>query len=454
MVCERPNLSARLRAALILFACAAAPAGAAIAADSQLRSIALLWSHSGCAPTVSIAPGTFFVGAAALDVACPGAVCDRVKLYVPVGDGSGEMVRLRSPQVSVARRVDSLGVASLAVSSPDLAYVVPVAIAEPAPGAVVRVLDFPDCEALMGRYGVVGREGAIGFATTVPAHTVQHGAIVLDEQAGVVGIVGSRLLDTQAVPRWLARLILFPLRVTRASAARAVLTGDERQSLSAEVALWNRVYDERLAAGGAVDRLQAAPAFRAGVGLVAARALTVEAGRPVADALAASHQLGLSFISRFGPAAAGSLGAQGERLAVAYALATRGLLGPRLEPIDVDAILAGLGSSARSAAQIASLEAMVAHERRSNPFAPVGSLTVLVAVLAVGALILTAAWGWSLGVVFKAARGGIALRSAKAALVALALWPASLLVFWLLGTLLRRRRESQALALVPDGWTL
>ena len=139
---------------------------------------------------------------------------------------------------------------------------------------------------------------------------------------------------------------------------------------------------------------------------------------------------------------------------MAYALATRGLLGPVLEPLDVDAILTAIRSSPRSATQIASLESMIENERRASRFAPVGALLVLIALVLACLLAVTAVWAWSLGFVFKAARGSVVVRVAKTAAVGLVAWPASLVAFWMLGAGLRKRREARALALVPEGWTL
>lgn len=443
-----------LRAALLVTVIATTPVISAFADDSGLRSVALLWSPGGCVAAVSVAPGTFFTGARAFDRVCPGGVCAGVKLFVAAGDAGEEMVRLRKPRVSLATRVDSLDVAALAVSSPDLGYVVPTTVAEARTAGVIRVLDFPRCERLVGLYGVVGSDGAIEFSTTIRSRDLGAGAIVLDETGAVVGIVEPAITASAFVPGWLEQVLPLQASAVRVTAARAVLTGDAHDSLMAEVALWNRAYDEQMAAGPTMGRLRAVLTFRAGVGRVAARALTAEAGRSVADALAASQQLGLEFVARLAPAPPGALAEQGERLAVAYALATRGLLGPFLEPLDVDSILAAIRSSARSATQIARLESMVENERQASRFAPVGMLLVLVVLVLACLLAVTAAWAWSLGFVFKAARGSVLVRVGKTAAVGVAAWPTSLVVFWVLGAGLRKRREARALSLVPDGWTL
>ena len=263
-----------LRAALLVAILATAPAVSAFADDSILRSVALLWSPGGCAAAVSVAPGTFFAGARAFDRVCPGGVCADVKLYVAAGDAGDEMVRLRKPRVSLARRVDNLDVAALAVSSPDLGTVVPARVAEPKTAGVIRVLDFPRCERLVGLYGVVGSDAAIEFSTTIRSRDLSAGAIVLDETGAVVGIVEPAITDSAFVPAWLERVLPLQASAVRATAARAVLTGGAHDSLMAEVALWNRAYDEQMASGPTLHRLRAVLAFRTGVGRVAARALT------------------------------------------------------------------------------------------------------------------------------------------------------------------------------------
>ena len=89
-----------------------------------------------------------------------------------------------------------------------------------------RVLDFPGCERLVGRYGLIADDGVMGFSTTVAAHSVGRGVIVLDDEGAVLGIVRSSFPYADALARWVARVVPVQSGVLYASAARAALAVD------------------------------------------------------------------------------------------------------------------------------------------------------------------------------------------------------------------------------------
>ena len=431
-------------------------ASAPAASDTtHLRSVALLWSRNGCAPAVFVRAGTLHASASAIENVCVDDRCRGAKVYIPAGDGSGTLLRFAEPNLTVVRRVESLDVAALTLKSPDIAAAVPAPVVAPRAGAAVRVLGFGDCESLSVRHGVIGRGGAVEFATTVPLDAATRGAIVVDDH-GAVGIVRA---DAGYAPVWFSRLVPRAASAVRLGAAGSVLAGNEDSSLSAEMSLWNDAYPgahpsvrQPLGPRGPLAWLTDSLSFRAGVAQVTTRALGAGNGREAADALAGSARLGLEFLERI-PPAAGVVGRQAERLGVTYALQTRGLLGPALEPLDVGRLLDVVRTSAREPEQVAALVALIEREGLGSPVSPAGPLAV-VAVAGVAALLIgVTVWGWSLGYVFRAARGGVIVRWLKTAVVAVAAWPASLLVFWLGGAAITRRRHQRAMGL-GDRWTL
>ena len=425
-------------------------------------SVVLLWSESGCAPGVSIANGSFLISASGCDRVCPRSDCDGVRVYLPGKDTSEGMLRLADSTVRIERRVESLDAASLRIASPDLTQIRPTAVSAPAPGRVVTVFGFPECDARTEHRGVVTEDGVLEIRTTVASNLLRGGEIVLDENGALLGMIvaGPLSLPDRVSPgdglQFVQRLLgslPFQSRATRATALRAVFGGEETSSLIAEIALWNHEYVEHVAHGTPAQRLAAALRFRTGVARVAARSRELGGTDPVHTLLAASQRLGASFVeqARAGP---GELSKQAEQLALSSTLATRGLLAGWGGRADLDRLLAAISNSDRDADRKAALKELLTDFRETNPFGPAGPLAALLAALAGAGLWLIAVWAASLGYVLRAAPGGLMARIVTTLVVGLCAWPLSFLVFLALPGNRRGRERDGGGPLSSDGWTL
>jgi len=300
--------------------------------------------------------------------------------------------------------------------------------ATPQYGAVVTMIGFPGCADPVTTSGNIHDLNEIWFNSGANGTGGSSGSPILNSHGEVIG-VGFQVDSFLSLFTDLWGSGSYNLRAIRSDVIQALREVAKSARIKSEAALLLEFYSHSVATSSGLTRLHRGVFFlnsaRSLVNLVASETEDIELLRAAnlvdrwPDALWQNTH----------PIPSSQQGKIMERLAFAANIEARGPIDHSLHRLDSSKVSSALQAQGRSADEIKHLlELLPSPGARQIP----GTLPTLLftaALITTATVVFIVAWSWSLGYVYARASGGRAKRLAISLLVALAIWPVSLIVF-------------------------
>ncbi len=392
---------------------------------SVRQSVIRLSGNSGCA-TGFIVGNQIVTNAHVTEKLCPYGECDPITVKILDSVETESWKYLKNQEAVMVQEVPTLDVALLKIPSITQNSISQTSFSSAKIGGQVYILGFPSCGDITLTEGKILAKTPTGFRTSALTKKGSSGSPVFNQNFEIIGVA----MQSSSLIGGIASLPFntsTPTDFVDIGYTQTVLWSKDSELALIEMKILNSIYRDFVVSSKGLDRMRASFDFIMAADVVLRRSSFFLLDKGTLFALFAGRENSLNFLRHpFKPSSPELL--EAEKLGTAFALEVYGLHDETFEEIDVPALLENLRDSGRSRHHAQSLEELISLAQVHKPANWIFSILLFFGF----GLSLLAAWGWSLGYVFKAANGSWHLRILKMMVIGLMLWPLSLIAFWLM----------------------
>ena len=395
------------------------------------RGVVKLVSPSGsCATGFFVASNTILTNAHVARALCPADHCAGVEISWASNAGERASNQMHPSAISIVASSRALDLALLAVDGVSPPGALPLIPAKIVNGAALQVLGFPSCGPLTKNIGTLSSISSIALETTLPVSFGSSGSPILTPEGGFVGVV----MQSASVLGAIRSHLLggdFGARAVPASVVVEWIGGnpEDRITLSAKALFEYYIHDVQPVEG--FSRLWRGYEFLTLVEFLRWDAARSGENSPSTTTLLGAGSFPDELMALPPPPPRGT---SAFLLALAASIESKGLHNGALRPLSPSMFERPLSNTDVETQRAAT--DLVDRAARLNY--PGYELMLLSGVIVVGGacVLLSAIWGFSIGIVWSALSGGFLSRLFRVILFAVA-WPLSIGIAVIL---LRRRR--------------
>ena len=392
--------------------------------SSLKQSVVLLSGEKGCA-TGFLVQEKILTNAHVTEALCPYGACDPITVMKMDSVETESWEYLENQEAVIVQEVPTLDVALLKITNITRKSISLTNFSPGEIGGLAYILRFPGCGDLTLTEGKILNKTPTGFRTSAEAQKGSSGSPVFNENFEIIGVAMQSSSLIGGITS-LAFNIPHSTDFVDIGYAQKVLWSKDSEIALIEMKILNSIYRNVVVSLHGLDRMRASFDFIMAADVVLRRSSFFQLDKETLFTLFVGRESSLNFLRYpFKPSSQELL--EAEKLGTAYALEMFGFHNEAFEEIDVSSFLENLRNSGRPYHHVQRLEGLNSLAQENKPADLIFSLLLLLGFV----LPLLIVWGWSLGYVFRATNGIWYVRILKMVVIGLALWPLSLIVFWL-----------------------
>jgi V8-like Glu-specific endopeptidase len=412
--------------------------------QALIDSVVLLTANnSRCATGFITKDGILYTNAHVINSLCVARKCSNIKIKKASAIGRLADIELDIKNISVKAMSSMLDVAILESEEIKNSGTFELAGYPIKEKQAVSVLGFPGCKELAFSSGeVISSQTLRTYTSTDGAHG-SSGSPLIDETGKVVGIVN----QASSIAGGLGSLLFetkFKNRAVPISTISEVFTDiGSNASITTQVKLLNSFYKTELSKVLGLDRIRESLELSQRIRSLADDILNSEYISPETIYLTIAERDLIFLASLPWKKEFAELAKESQELAIYAAIESRGLLNQNFQKIERQELEEALKNSNHPTEQISKVLDIFesAEAQKNGGVYSMGTRYILPIIITVGGLFFI--YSFTLGIVFSTAYGGFIKRIFKTALVGIALWPISFVIF----LLFRRNKKIRPSAL-------